>query len=91
MTNARATSDLLDSLHGLLSLTLQEQLLSYRMAKDEQGNQLPIPPAFLAQVMKFLKDNGIDSPHRAKKVLDTLNDAMPDFDDDYPQPGVPAH
>lgn len=85
MSAGRATESALDALHGLLSETLQGEIQGYR----ERGEA--VPPALLAQCIKFLKDNGIDSPARAKKVLDTLADAMPDFDDDNYGAGRQAH
>ena len=84
MSAGRATESALDALHALLSETLQSELQAYRK------NGVPVPPPLLAQCIKFLKDNGIDSPARAKKVLDTLKDEMPDFDDD-PSPHIGAH
>ena len=77
---SRATSDQFDALHGLLCGAMKDQLVAYANMKDEAGHALPIPPAFLAQCLKFLKDNGIDSPARAVKVLDTLKDKLPDFE-----------
>ena len=79
---SRATEDSLDGLHSLVSESLTEQIKAYRSGnvKDEEGMTLPMPPALLAQALKFLKDNGIDSPVRALKVADTLAAKMPEFD-----------
>lgn len=81
---SRASETALDSLHALLSETLQQELKRYKDANEA------VPPALLAQCIKFLKDNGIDSPQRAKKTLDTLAEAMPDFDEQMPSLG-PTH
>jgi hypothetical protein len=78
---SRATTDLMDALHGLLTTTMIDQLTAHAGAVDADGVAIPIPPAFLAQCLKLLKDNGIDSPARAQKMLDVLNDTMPEFDD----------
>jgi len=86
---SRATNEVTDLLHNLTFTVLIEQLKAYREAKDEAGNPLPIPPAFLAQCLKALKDNGIDSPARAVKMLDALKGAIPDFDDDGEHAGSP--
>lgn len=77
--SGRASEQLLDQLHYLTIDTICAEIRRYR-----DGNE-PIPPALLAQAIKVLKDNGIDSPARAKKVLDTLAEQMPDFDDELPE------
>lgn len=79
----RATDEQLDALHGLLGETMLEELNRY-IAKGS-----PIPPQFFSQVLKYLKDNGIDAPSRAVKLRDRLADTMPNFDD--PPDGSPAH
>lgn len=79
--SGRGTDTALDSLHGLVALTLQEQIEAYRngMVKDGEGNKLPIPAALIAQALKFLSDNGIDAP-AALPRLDALKRALPKFD-----------
>lgn len=79
----RATDMQLDELHRLLSESLLAEFNRY-FAKDES-----IPPAFFAQVLKYLKDNGIDAPSRAVKLRDRLADTMPHFDD--PPEDSPTH
>lgn len=81
--NKRAPSDALDELHALQASALMSQLKRYLNHVDEEGNPAPleIPPALFAQVTKFLKDNGIDSPARAQKLHDALRGALPDLDD----------
>lgn len=70
---SRATDDLFDELHAMTAETLKAQLDKYRDGRE------PVPPALLAQAIKFMKDNGIDSPARAKDVADKLAPHMPDF------------
>lgn len=79
----RATDDALDSLHEAVTLTLAQEIQRYRNGemKGAEGETLPIPPALLAQAIKLLKDNGIDTPARAGGRTDTLKAAMPDFDE----------
>jgi hypothetical protein len=80
---SRATDAIFDQLHGLLADTLIEQIKVYTEAKDEAGKPAPqaIPPALLAQCIKFLKDNGIDSPSRGKKVDEALPPGLPCFEE----------
>lgn len=70
---SRATDDIFDDLHRLTAETMKFHLEEFKKRKE-----LP-PPAFLAQVEKFLKANGIDSPARAQDVDDALAPHMPDF------------
>lgn len=79
----RATDEQLDELHRLVGETLLSELSRYITSGES------IPPQFFSQVLKFLKDNGIDAPSRAVKLRDRLADSMPDFDD--PAEGSPAH
>lgn len=73
----RATEELLDQLHGLLAEAMLEQLKTYTTNDEE------IPSAFLGQVIKFLKENGIDTPggdsSRVDAILDELNEAEIDM------------
>lgn len=70
---SRATEDLLDQLHGFLAGSLLEELRSYK-EKDE-----PIPPALYGQVIKFLKDNGINAPAgKGVNPIDTLAQELAD-------------
>lgn len=80
---SRATTDLADMLHGVACQTLLDEIDRYRNAKDADGKPCPqpVPPQLLAQVLKFLKDNGIDSPVRAGKVVDALDGVLPDLED----------
>lgn len=79
---SRATSVDLDGLHSLLTESLRAELEAARNRRDEDGRPIPIPPALLAQAIKFLKDNGVDSPARARQVGDVLLPAMPDWSDE---------
>lgn len=79
---SRATENQLDGLHELVTSTLIEQIRQYKMGavKDANGVPLPMPPALLAQAIKMLKDNGIDSPVRAQGIRDALAGRLPEFD-----------
>jgi len=79
---SKATTELMDELHGAHADILLKTLKNYREGaiKDDEGNAIAAPPAFLAQVCKFLKDNGIDRPASAQDTVDLLAGAMPDFD-----------
>lgn len=78
----KATEDTFNSLHSLVADSLITEILAYRNHVGEDGKVAPLalPPALLAQAIKFLKDNGIDSPARAKKISDALAGTMPEFD-----------
>lgn len=79
----RATSDQLDELHALQAATLQSEVKRYTEHLNPETGKLdpqPVPPALLAQITKFLKDNGIDSPARAQKLEDALGRRMPDLE-----------
>lgn len=80
----RASADQLDELHALQAATLMAEVKRYTEHVDEESGKpapLPVPPALLAQITKFLKDNGIDSPGRGKKLNDNLRGHLPDLDD----------
>lgn len=80
---SRADENLFDLLHSLTVSTIIEQVKVYTENRDEKGNLHPlaVPPALLAQAIKLLKDNGIDSPARAKKLDEALPADLPSFDD----------
>lgn len=71
----RASDDVVDALHGIVADSLIQQI------KAAQASGEAIPPALLAQAIKFLKDNGVDAPARQGSKVDTLKEAMPDFDE----------
>ena len=76
---SRATSDLLDSLHGLVAGALKDELVRAMSAKDEDGNPVPINPQLIDKALKFLKDNAITAPLGNKPVSD-LSAALADLD-----------
>lgn len=80
---SRASEALFDELHLLTVTTLKAQIKSYT-DKNE-----PVPPALLAQAIKMLKENGIDSPARTKDLQDTLVAELPNFDEHTDVTGVP--
>lgn len=79
----RASADMLDELHALQAATLFAEVKRYTDHVDEDGkpDPIPVPPALLAQITKFLKDNGIDSPGRAVKLHDNLRGRLPNLED----------
>lgn len=83
---SRTTSEKFDELHGLVAESLVEQINAWkagRLVALQDGEFVKVfPPALLAQAIKFLKDNGIDRPAAKGSKLDTLKDAMPDFESD---------
>lgn len=81
----RASSDVADSLHALVFQTIIDEITEYRKVKyDADGKELPrqpVPPMLIAQALKALKDNGIDSPARAKQLFDALAGQLPKLED----------
>ena len=75
MSRDRASNDAADALHAIVFDTVTAEIAAYR-AKGE-----PVPPALIAQAIKLLKDNGIDQPAQKGNRVDTLKDAMPNFDE----------
>ena len=64
---SKATSTELDALHGLQAEALKDELRRQKEAGEG------ISPALLAQVNKFLKDNGIDRPQAEGNGPDLLD------------------
>jgi hypothetical protein len=80
-----ATEDSLGELHAITAEILTEQLHAFKKNRlvtlgDEGEFVKVVPLALLDKVIRFLKDNGIDQPRRAGNKMDTLAEAMPDFD-----------
>lgn len=80
---SRASEDLFDQLHKLTVETLQSEIKKYTDANEA------VPPALLAQAIKLLKDNGIDSPERVKNLHDELPVGLPEFGPEDVVTGVP--
>lgn len=76
---SRASSDLMDMLHGLVADGLKQEIERAMTAVDEDGQPIPINPQLLDKAMKFLKDNGIDAPKSSPKV-DALAAQLADLD-----------
>lgn len=85
---SRATEDTLDTLHGAVADNMLEQLRAYKRGEydryevNAEGQKVlveraTVPPALLAQIAKFLKDNGVDTAVRAGDPLDTLMRELP--------------
>jgi len=71
---SRATESLLDELHDLQARTLLAEVK--RLKEAGEG----VPPALLAQVNKFLKDNGIDRAVIPGDPTSLLEEEAPEFD-----------
>lgn len=83
---SRTTEDRFDELHSIVADALIEQINAWkagRLVALQDGEYVKtFPPALLAQAIKFLKDNGIDQPALKGNRVDTLKDAMPDYEGD---------
>lgn len=84
---SRASTDILDAIHGMLAGALKDELQRAKNAKDEDGNPLPINPQLFDKVMKFLKDNGVDAP-KASQRIDSLAFELQDLDLDEVSHGL---
>ena len=74
--NSRATNDILDALHGLQAEALRDYLNQVRTGEAE------LVPAILAQINKFLKDNGIDRPYADTNGVDQLDKELQAFEEE---------
>lgn len=82
---SRATSDVLDMLHGLVAGSLVDEIkAAYALSTHEDPElRQPMNPQLLDKAMKFLKDNAITAPANNKPLNDlasTLGDL--DLDDE---------
>lgn len=69
---AKASNDLLESLHNAVAKDL--------LAKIESGEAAP---AEISAAIKFLKDNGVEATRETSKDLDKLaQQSLPQFDDE---------
>lgn len=92
----RATEAQLDALHALLAGALADELkAAIDRSKDSVGADgepirgEPINPQLLDKVMKFLGQNGVDSPTQSARK-DTLRGVLQDLDlDEEAQRGLP--
>lgn len=83
----RTSNESFDELHALTADYLIATLKAAkagRLVHLEGGEYvtLNLPPAYMAQAIKFLKDNGIDQPAQKGNRVDTLKNEMPDFGND---------
>ncbi len=69
---SRATSDLLDAIHGLVAGSLRDELVrAAALANDpDPEKRQPINPQLIDKALKFLKDNAITAPLGNKPVND---------------------
>lgn len=78
---SRASTDILDAIHGMLAGALKDELTRAMTATDGKGERLPINPQLLDKVMKFLKDNDVTAPAN-NKPLNDLSDQLAALDVD---------
>jgi hypothetical protein len=73
---SRATSDLLDMLHGLVAGALKDELVrAAELANHEDPEKRqPINPQLIDKALKFLKDNSITAPLGNKPVNDLASE-----------------
>ena len=92
---ARASSEALDRLHATVARVLTEELVRAKHAAEQpmtmtefrDGNPFevsnpeyrPLNPQLIDKVLKFLKDNGIDSPAKSA-AINGLAQALDDLD-----------
>jgi hypothetical protein len=82
--SGRATEEAAESLHALVCEMLTEEIRTARTRPtcDECGCRPGIAPALLAQAIKFLSENGIDSVAPKGGKLDSLKAQLPRFEDE---------
>jgi hypothetical protein len=82
----RATEDSFDELHSLVADALKEQINAWkagRLVTLQDGEYVKVfPPALMQAAIKFLDSNGVNTPARKGNRVDTLKDAMPEYNDD---------
>lgn len=83
---SRASSKQADALHALVAEALIEQIQAWKAGRlvdmGKEGEWVKVfPPALLAQAIKFLKDNGINSPGVSGSKIDRLARTLPSLDD----------
>jgi hypothetical protein len=80
---SRATSDILDALHGLVAGALVDELKAAIERSNDPENPQPVNPQLIDKALKFLKDNSITAP-QGNKPLQNLSDelSMLDLDED---------
>ncbi len=70
----KALESALDELHGIVAAVLTSQLSTAHkeattgVIEDDKLVKKPVPTATILAAMKFLKDNGIDSPARSVRM-----------------------
>lgn len=77
----KADADAMNDLHGLVAAELARVIREGITVIDDNGvaHQVPAPASYIAQAVKFLKDNGIQSSlttgdlNGLKEQLDRLN------------------
>lgn len=69
---SRATEEIMDKLHGAVADDLIKQI-------EADGDT---PATVLNAAIKFLKDNGIETPPGLNSRVTSLAKSLPEFDDD---------
>lgn len=83
----KAPESALDELHGVVAVILTGQLRQAHsdatagFVEDGKTVKKPVPVATILAAMKFLKDNGIDSPASSKRMTG-LEATLADIDVD---------
>lgn len=75
---ARASSDALDNLHATLADVITSELKEATKA-DPDGKRGSAPASLLNAAIKFLKDNGVDTPAKSERIS-TLADELAAID-----------
>lgn len=76
---SRATSDILDALHGLVAGALVDELKAAIERANDAEDPQPINPQLIDKALKFLKDNSITAP-QGNKPLSDLSDQLSQLD-----------
>ncbi len=85
-----ATEDILGKLHELTAQQMIEMLKEGVPVEDKVTGEVtraPVPAPYLATIVKFLKDNGIEALPAENETLGKLANSLPDFSADVPLRG----
>lgn len=82
-----ATEDLLGRLHEITAQQMIDMLENGVPVQDKETGELvyaPVPAPYLATIVKFLKDNGIEALPTDNNKLGKLAESLPDFSEEEP-------
>lgn len=87
LVTAAASEAELRQLHGVIARTYLRSISDYERGrvKDRNNNTKSCPASLLAAAARFLSDNGVDRPERAKNLRDPLNLELPNYDGKSPK------